>query len=278
MSNKYHLRLQTVLAILLILAFILVAILAEVITPTTGQLVDGAQLAGKSLDSQPHPPSPGVLLGTTPGQMDIFYALAHGTRDALIFGLTAALLTALIGLIIGAVGGMSGGWVNQLSMRFTDGVLCFPVIAGVAFFQQIINMNLIVLSGETSIFYYPTYMAGFYKSYLASIRSQANFSSIMLLADPVLLTGTDCFMLGAGCPHDECLDLADQESGVCHRRAGIRCQKLANLYPSHPAQHCCPPDRFDLEGYWPDGRSADHLCVCRFREYVRLGGTAHRVP
>jgi peptide/nickel transport system permease protein len=189
MSNNYHIRAQTVLALILILLFVLVAIFAEVIAPTTGELVDGVQLAGKSRDQLPHPPSPEALLGTTPGQMDIFYALVHGTRNALIFGLITTLLTALIGLIVGTVGGMSGGLVNQLSMRFTDGILCFPVIAGIVFFQQIINMTIISLSGDTLALasYDSDYLSRFLPSFIDLVNSKANFTSFILNFDPVML-------------------------------------------------------------------------------------------
>jgi peptide/nickel transport system permease protein len=179
MRNKFHLRIQSVLAIFLILVFILVALFAEQLAPTTGKLVDGVQLAGKSRDQMPHPPSPNALLGTTPGQMDVFYALVHGTRDALIFGLITTLLTALIGLMVGMTGGLSGGWVNQLSMRFTDGVLCFPVIAGIAFFQQIIDMTNISLSGQTLAFFSPIIMD--------LVKSNTGNYTHFINLDPVML-------------------------------------------------------------------------------------------
>jgi peptide/nickel transport system permease protein len=179
MPHKGHIRAQSVLAILLILGFVVVAIFAEKIAPTTRQLVDGVQLAGRSSDQQPHEPSPEALLGTTPGQMDIYYALIHGTRDALIFGLTTTLLTALIGLIVGTVGGMGGGWINQLSMRFTDGVLCFPVIAGIAFFQQVIDMTSIANSGGMQTFLISPYMTG--------STGQTGGGSFLLSLNPVML-------------------------------------------------------------------------------------------
>jgi peptide/nickel transport system permease protein len=188
MSNKKPVRAQTVLAVTLILIFIFVAIFAEVIAPTTGVLVDGVQLAGKSRDQVPHPPSPNALLGTTPSQMDVFYALVHGTRNALIFGLTTTLLTALIGLLVGTLGGMSGGWVNQLSMRFTDGVLCFPVIAGIVFFQQIINSIILTQSGDPLGFYYaPYFLERTFLYYKDLITTKANFMSFIVNLDPVML-------------------------------------------------------------------------------------------
>jgi peptide/nickel transport system permease protein len=180
-----------VLAITLVLVFVLMAILAEVIAPTTGELVDGVQLAGTSRDSIPHPPSPDARLGTTPGQMDIFYALIHGSRDALVFGLTTALLTALIGLIVGTVGSLSGGWLNQLSMRFTDGVLCFPVIAGIAFFQEIINLSKITLDSEARLFlsdsYSPIFITPALTAYVKGILIQPDNTAILYRLDPVML-------------------------------------------------------------------------------------------
>ncbi|MGB8252368.1 MAG: hypothetical protein WCF08_04080, partial [Anaerolineaceae bacterium] len=91
MGNKVHLRWQTILAALLVLAVIIIAGLADVLAPTVGDVIDGVQLAGRPTDQLPHPPSKEALLGTTPGQYDIFYALVHGTRDALIFGLVTTL-------------------------------------------------------------------------------------------------------------------------------------------------------------------------------------------
>ena len=132
-------RWQTILAILLILAIILVATLSEVIAPPDANMVDGIRIVGNDADTVPHPPNANTRLGTAPGQMDIFYVLIYGTRDALIFGLITSLCTALIGITIGAISGMGKGWVNQLGMRFTDSVMCIPVIVGIAFAQQIID-------------------------------------------------------------------------------------------------------------------------------------------
>jgi len=191
MSNRKTIRYQSVLAIILVLIFVLMAIFAEVIAPTSGELVDGVQLAGKARDQIPHPPSPDALFGTTPGQMDIFYALIHGSRDALVFGLTTALLTALIGLIVGTIGSMSGGWVNQLSMRFTDGVLCFPVIAGIAFFQEIINLTKITLDSDARYFLGqplgPVFITPAMTAYIKGILIQPDNTAILYKLDPVML-------------------------------------------------------------------------------------------
>jgi peptide/nickel transport system permease protein len=186
MSTRVRVRFQSILAIALALCFIMVAILADVIAPTTGELMNGVQRVGRANDPQPHPPGPEALLGTTPGQMDVFYALVHGTRNALVFGLITTLMTALIGLIVGATGGMRGGWINQLSMRFTDGVLCIPVIAGIAFFQQIINMTVISSFGNTYAFSEKIYIARFIPS-LIDMLKQSGEATLLINLDPVML-------------------------------------------------------------------------------------------
>jgi peptide/nickel transport system permease protein len=96
------------------------------------------KVVGNPLDGSAHPPSPESLLGTVPGQFDVYYTLIWGARTALLFGLTVASSAALIGVIVGAVSGYVGGRFNQSVMRLTDALLSFPVIAVVRMFAQII--------------------------------------------------------------------------------------------------------------------------------------------
>ncbi len=152
MTGKFSFRWQTTLALLLILVIILIAIFAEVIAPPDANTLDGIRIVGNAADTVPHPPGATARFGTSPGQIDIFYALIYGTRAALIFGLITSLLTALIGITIGAISGMGKGWMNQISMRFTDGVMCIPVIVAIAFVQQIIDTLRMAESNSIQIF------------------------------------------------------------------------------------------------------------------------------
>lgn len=99
----------------------------------------GIRVVGKSHDPIPHPPSDGAPLGTTTGQVDIYYSLVWGARSALRFGLVVTLSTAVIGTFVGAISGYSGGAVHGLLMRITDAFLAFPVIAGVWLLQQVMQ-------------------------------------------------------------------------------------------------------------------------------------------
>lgn len=102
--------------------------------------------AGSPLGSVPKPPivAPGIPLGQGRSyQWDVYHTLIWGTRSALQFGLTVALLSAAFGITVGAVSGYVGGPVGGISMRFTDALLAFPVIAAVWVFERAVFSRLV---------------------------------------------------------------------------------------------------------------------------------------
>lgn len=134
----------TNLGILFLLLFLGLALLAPTLAPVDPQaeLTSGlpAQpgvrvVLVKQNFNMPHPPGQETLLGTTKRQMDVFYMLVWGIRDALSFGVIVSLVAAAFGALVGAVGGYQGGGVGRLTLRVTDGLLAVPVIAGYAILQ-----------------------------------------------------------------------------------------------------------------------------------------------
>ena len=118
--------------------FVVVAILApQLAPPDDPDNRSTTQVVGESREVMPRPPSQEALLGTTTGQLDIYYSLVWGTRSALRFGLVVAVSTAMIGTLVGAVGGYFGGMVHSLIIRITDGFLAFPAIAAVLLIGQV---------------------------------------------------------------------------------------------------------------------------------------------
>lgn len=104
----------------------------------------------------PHPPDSTHWLGTVAvrvghRQMDVFTTLVAGSRSALVFGLTAALVTCLLGTLLGAFSAAIGGWVNDLLMRITDAFLTLPVVVGVVIIQQL----LLIFSGVSNLGFGP---------------------------------------------------------------------------------------------------------------------------
>jgi peptide/nickel transport system permease protein len=132
-------RWQNLLALWIVTVYFLLAILAPTLSPHDDPEQAGPyKVVGRTTDQMPHPPSDSSLLGTLPGQLDVFHTVIWGARSALRFGLVTALCTALLGTLLGAVSGYTGGLANSVIMRVTDAFLAFPVIAGVWLFQQIL--------------------------------------------------------------------------------------------------------------------------------------------
>jgi ABC-type dipeptide/oligopeptide/nickel transport system permease subunit len=148
MRNNPLTRWQTLFALLLVCLIIFAALFADVLAPLNAGESNGFHIVGNPLNIVPLPPNDEAVLGTAPGQIDVFTALIHGTRNALLFGLGATVLTALVGVLIGSFSGLTGGWFNQLSMRITDAFLCIPIIAGIAFFDQILTMLKMSVIGD----------------------------------------------------------------------------------------------------------------------------------
>jgi peptide/nickel transport system permease protein len=139
---RFSSRVQNLLAVAIIALYVFVAITAPRLAPPQDP-ENPSPFRVASVDTGtsrhiPLPPEPGLPLGTVPGRLDVFYTLVWGTRSALRFGLTVALVTACVGILIGAASAYAGGLVNRLTLRLTDAFLAFPVIAGAALFRLVL--------------------------------------------------------------------------------------------------------------------------------------------
>ncbi len=116
-----------VIGLLIVLALVVVAMLAPLLTsypPTIGDLA-GSRLL---------PPSAAHWLGTDDQGRDILSRLLYGSRITLYVVTLVAVLAAPIGLLVGTVSGYAGGWVDAALMRITDIFLAFPrLILALAF-------------------------------------------------------------------------------------------------------------------------------------------------
>lgn len=74
------------------------------------------------------PPGGNHLLGTDDLGRDVLARLLRGGRVSLIVGLLGALTAAAIGTVLGIVAGYTGGRLDALLMRFTDGVIALPLL------------------------------------------------------------------------------------------------------------------------------------------------------
>jgi peptide/nickel transport system permease protein len=103
-----------------ILVWGLVALLAPVIAPDPPAVVDVA--------NRLKPPSDLHWLGTDVLGRDVFSRLLYGARTSLAVGFTVVLLASLFGTLLGGIAAYARGWVEEVLMRTTDLIFCFPPI------------------------------------------------------------------------------------------------------------------------------------------------------
>ena len=68
------------------------------------------------------------ILGTDEMGRGTLTRLIYGGRISLIVGVTAMFATIVTGMIVGLLSGYYGGRVDNILMRFTDTMLCFPQV------------------------------------------------------------------------------------------------------------------------------------------------------
>ncbi len=104
---------------LLILFFVLVAMLAPIVSPYDA-----------TVDSDPvnrlKPPSAAHLFGTDSLGRDVLLRIAHGARVSLGVGVLSVLLAAVVGVALGLIAGQAGGWLDNFLMRGMDILMAVP--------------------------------------------------------------------------------------------------------------------------------------------------------
>ena len=104
----------------IILAWILVALLAPLISPYLPDAVD--------VTKRLQPPEWRHWLGTDALGRDDLTRLLYGARISLLTGFIVVVAGAVFGTLLGGIAAYARGWVEELIMRTTDLVLCFPPI------------------------------------------------------------------------------------------------------------------------------------------------------
>jgi len=108
------------LGLAIVLAWILIALLAPVISPYGPDMVD--------VTIRLQPPSLDHWLGTDALGRDVLTRLLYGSQVSLITGFVVVMVSAVAGTLIGGIAAFAGGKIEELIMRATDLVLCFPPI------------------------------------------------------------------------------------------------------------------------------------------------------
>ncbi|MCW5694183.1 MAG: ABC transporter permease [Pseudolabrys sp.] len=104
----------------IILVWVLVAIFAPLLTPYSPELVD--------VTKRLQPPSHLHWLGTDMLGRDVLTRLLYGARISLFTGIVVVVVAAVFGTLVGGIAAYSRGKIEEVTMRITDLVLCFPPI------------------------------------------------------------------------------------------------------------------------------------------------------
>lgn len=118
----------SLLGILLLLGFMIVAIFTPNIAPPPANSRDPYMIPHDGFSTEPQRPSAEHYLGTTEGQYDIFYGVIWGTRTAFRIGVVITIITLFIGLVLGSLSGFYGGWIDEALMRITEIFQAFPFL------------------------------------------------------------------------------------------------------------------------------------------------------
>lgn len=111
---------ETLILLLAILLFVLMALVPQFFAPHDPQKIDAAVALT--------PPSSSYWLGTDHLGRDIFSRLVYGTRVVMLVGLVGIGISLLVGVTLGLIAGYRGGWLEPLLMRTTDALLAFPTL------------------------------------------------------------------------------------------------------------------------------------------------------
>ena len=114
----------TLAGLLVIIAMILMAFLAPVLT--TPNVPDPYQMPRDWGALNEPPGTPGHLLGTTSDGGDVLYGVIWGSRVSLRLSIIVVSVTVTIGVIVGSLAGFLGGKIDEVLMRIVDIFLSIP--------------------------------------------------------------------------------------------------------------------------------------------------------
>ena len=123
------------IALLVILAFVVLAILAPLIAPygPTEQIRTAIQ----------HKPDGQFLFGTDDLGRDVFSRVLYGARTSILISVTTVAISGTLGTAIGVLSGYFGGrWLDSLLQRFMDAIIAVPGLVLLLFVAAVLGPSI----------------------------------------------------------------------------------------------------------------------------------------
>ena len=141
------------LGLLLVTAFLVMAVFAPVIAPYT--------YAEQKLRHRLEGPTRAHVLGTDSVGRDVFSRLVYGARVSITVGFGAVAITGTLAATIGIISGYYGGWLDKVTQRVVDlwqalpGLIVLITILGVfgtGLVQMILAIGILGAGGASRIY------------------------------------------------------------------------------------------------------------------------------
>ncbi|MEU0933046.1 ABC transporter permease [Embleya sp. NPDC005971] len=151
-----------------ILALVVIALLAPVITNLVGQDPDAFhEDTIDALFGTPKGSLGGIsgdhLLGVEPvNGRDVFARILYGARISLLVGFLSALVAVVLGTILGILAGFFGGWVDAAISRVMDGLLAFPQLLFIIALVSVMPNDLLGMTGSSVRVFVMILVIGFF--------------------------------------------------------------------------------------------------------------------
>ena len=129
-----------VAGLVLCAVFVLLAILAPVMTPYSYNQLSGpdGNFPRQAAPSAEH------IWGTTVGGYDVFSRVVWGSQTAILTVVIAVVASIFLGIALGLVSGYLGGWVDRVLVTVADAIYAFPSLL------LAIVVSIIISGGESS--------------------------------------------------------------------------------------------------------------------------------
>jgi peptide/nickel transport system permease protein len=118
--SRLFARKTAVIGLVLVVALVAVAVLADVIAPYDPNKQSWTLLR--------KPPSAAHWFGTDESGRDLLSRVIYGARASLLAGVVSVLIAILIGVPLGLLAGYRGGWADTIISRLTDAMLAIPFL------------------------------------------------------------------------------------------------------------------------------------------------------